>query len=667
MSNAAGDPQVSDSEEDGRRRFELLLLDYEMARDDDRSALGAQATMFGIGVALLAILIPLLTQTCTLNPDKNCTNVPVWIVAAAPMAPFGTIAFLVTIGVIQTIRGYYLRAIEMELQRLVRGDLKNLPVRPASLVHIVTEVISLRRGRVSFRLLIFLVLAAAAAIFGGMTVYIIAQLPPAVALVSGIIYGAAGALMVVEILRASIGGRGLFFDAVRGYLIKRGYFPEMLPQTTARERSLVTYLLLPRPRDTVKWLIVCSAYAYGLVAFHHRPNYGETLRVGLFFLIFEYLIYEARYQWNDIRGLASDIIHPAAKHRLPVGPGGSDVRRNVLISELVILARIVAAIGLAIALGRDIFTQTSTILIVVLVLAIVYEWLRSRTVTPGAEFRVTWVGVATWTLVGCGYALRGEIGLINAGMVAFGWTSALAGIGFAAFGVVFVTMTWLFDASSYSYRNPAAARFNFVPALRRQPQLAALLSFVGGVPGSPVVDGGQLLGAEARVLRSRAKILSPWHIGLLCAGAFAGAFGIDVSVRWSWTTASPVAGQPWAGLAVCCGWVVGFVAVLPPIFARRSMHRWLIVIGTVVVVGGGLWPILHFGVVVALVPWLLFLAVYSWFRDQSWVSLQLGFSPVIKGLRRLVHLVDVVFVGDATASLMAHSRQTSLKIKAGGR
>jgi hypothetical protein len=242
-------------------------------------------------------------------------------------------------------------------------------------------------------------------------------------------------------------------------------------------------------------------------------------------------------------------------------------------------------------------------------------------------------------------------------MPVYSGTVMLAMLAFAAFGIVFVTMTWVLDGSSYCYENPAAGRFDFMPALLRQPQLASLLPFLGGTPGSAVPNGGPLLGADVRALRAKSRIMTPWNLGLLWSGAFVGAFGLSV-------VHVPVR-QPWANMSVASGGIVGLLAVLPLILAHRSLYRWLIVVAAAVFAGVTLWPLVHMGAVLVILPWVFFAAVYSWFRGQSWTTLQAGPRPVINRARRLVQLGGMAFVGERTAALMAQSGHQQGNIKAG--
>src|SRR4051794_4800997 len=73
------------------------------------------------------------------------------------------------------------------------------------------------------------------------------------------------------------------------------------PVVKPGERSLTSYLLLPRPGDLGKAVIVPVTFALGSAAVGgttaSRLSHGV-----LVWLVLEFLVYQARYQWNDIRG-----------------------------------------------------------------------------------------------------------------------------------------------------------------------------------------------------------------------------------------------------------------------------------------------------------------------------------------------------------------------------
>ena len=144
------------------------------------------------------------------------------------------------------------------------------------------------------------------------------------------------------------------------------------------ERALAGYLLLPRPGDLIKAWIFPAAFILGVLAVGGAGG-REILRTALIWVALELLIYQARYQWNDIRGFEADQRHPdrVARGRLP-GPI-SRGRQHVRASALVAVGRLGLAALLVLAaptlgLGWPLLWLT----LAVFAIAALYEFFRSR-------------------------------------------------------------------------------------------------------------------------------------------------------------------------------------------------------------------------------------------------------------------------------------------------
>lgn len=104
--------------------------------------------------------------------------------------------------------------------------------------------------------------------------------------------------------------------------------PATTPGRPASHRALAGYLLSPRPDVWAKALIAPACY---LLATASTGDCQHWRQLTAAWLILELLIYPARYQWNDIRGIDADQQHAeaTARARLPAGdgPAGRRVRR----------------------------------------------------------------------------------------------------------------------------------------------------------------------------------------------------------------------------------------------------------------------------------------------------------------------------------------------------
>ena len=178
----------------------MLLADYGSLRDDERTTIAAQGVAVSIAIALLGGLVAFAGQSCALTDNhQGCTDIPRVFLAIAPAVPFAALGFIMLQGIISVVRSYYIRLLEMEIQARIPvrfGRLEKLG--PVSYVGLTTEVLSLRRGRWSYRVLTGVILFVAGLTFGGITVYIAVHMNMTTRLLMISLYGAAAALVVYE-------------------------------------------------------------------------------------------------------------------------------------------------------------------------------------------------------------------------------------------------------------------------------------------------------------------------------------------------------------------------------------------------------------------------------------------------------------------------------------
>ena len=370
--------------------------------------------------------------------------------------------------------------------------------------------------------------------------------------------------------------------------------------------GLTAYLLVPR-RDA--WGKVLMAPACFVAAACSTGHFGGWARFTVLWLVLELLIYQARYQWNDIAGVDSDLRHPeaGARSRLPVGSTKQARRRSIRLSWLTAAARIVAALLVGWLTGLT--GQVLVLAGAVFAIAGSYEWLRASRNRHWTSVRV----VAVWLAVGLGYLVRGGLGLSTGGL-AWGSAAMVATLlCLGAFGIMFVLLTWALEATSYCTADDDG-RWHARPDLAVKPHLAALLRHVG----EPLDAGGLPAGAGSycggdRVLRGGSRLSTPWNLALLAAAASGGVSGAAL--------ARPDA----AGGAAVVAWIVAAAAGLAGgvVLARRrsARGRWAVAAGwSLVVTGAGL--VAHPGLpALAGLPWLTVAGLYCTFCGWSYRDL----------------------------------------------
>jgi hypothetical protein len=626
-------------------RLQILLLDYNMARSDERQTVATQATIFGVAVALIAAVTALTTQTCQLqNGKKGCAKIPDAVLAGVPLGPLALISFLMLIGTVATIRSYYLRALEVELREYVNRPFKSFRGIPlASYVDLTLEIASLRRGHVGYRIVTFIILIALVVGFGGLTVYIALHVNTTATIAMAIVYGSATLVLLGEATRATIGGRGTFVRLAQSYAHRApsSGLPD-LTERNADERSLLSYLVLPRPEDLVK--IVFLPASFGLAAWSLGGVSGhDVARAALVWLALEYFIYEARYQWNDTRGIETDSRHGdrRSRGRLPVGRTARDVKRNIATSLVVAALRVGIALVGAWLLGFDTFEPVLLLTILVFGTALVYESLKRAAVAVPPTHGGAIAARAVWLLVGLGYAYRGIAGLLLAGVTIESTIALLAVPVFVGFGTAFVTLTWVLDAVSQcraemrSEDEPMPVSPLLYDAdLNHQRHLSLLLKYID----ADTAHSDAPIGLSCRTVRavaSRGKTRAPWNIALVASALAAGPLGMKL------------AGEDDL-LRLLLSGAICAVAVGVFVTASRSSYRWA------AVVLGALVLLVHASVsdaapaLAAPIPWLLVSAVVAAFRDMSYASLKLDPDALASSMRRMGECLGAVIVGKAT-------------------
>ena len=309
-----------ETNEDKDRYLGVLISEYEMAREDERNILNFLGATFAIAATLAGVIVALLQQTCTFDSREGCYNLNEYLLAGVPLVPLICLGMIQAAGLMSIVRTYYLRALEIELQKFTPGPFAAIPpIKSPSYMLLMNEITSLRRGRPGFRFLVGLILIGAAALFGGLTVYIASNVSVGPRILMAGVYIPFTALIIFELTNFSLNGRSLFSDIAESYIRHSSEPFPAVSENPAQplSRSLGWYLLLPRPDDAIKTLIAPAVLI--LLVLGGAVSVSLTSFLVLW-TVFELIVYPARYQWNDIRGYASDISHPrnSIKARLPI-------------------------------------------------------------------------------------------------------------------------------------------------------------------------------------------------------------------------------------------------------------------------------------------------------------------------------------------------------------
>ncbi|MEH1100511.1 hypothetical protein [Micromonospora sp. CPCC 205561] len=359
----------------------------------------------------------------------------------------------------------------------------------------------------------------------------------------------------------------------------RGTAPIMPPAAppasppTPREhgdgRTLAGYLLMPRPKDLVKALILPVTFVLGVLA-AGGVGTAQLVRALVVLAALELLIYPARYQWNDVRGFVADQHHPAkrSRGRLP-GPLERG-RAHVGASCAVAVLRLLATAALVLLLpGLQLGGPLLALALGVFGVAVAYEAIRSA-----ATGRATRVPppvrpmlVLLWVVVGAGYVVRGVTGLALATDLGRPPLLAVAAVvTLWAFGVAFVTSRWALEALDFARAEQGRLEWTARVEQAREHLLALARWLPARVPADDLPADADGDVSDWAALRRRTPVSAPWNVAAIVAGAAAAVTG------------RLLAGAATAGELVVPG-AVGGLAALAVVLVPRGR--------TVTVLAGG--------------------------------------------------------------------------------
>lgn len=289
-------------------------------------------------------------------------------------------------------------------------------------------------------------------------------------------------------------------------------------------RTLAAYLALPRPGDLTKAIILPLGFLLA-AATTHWPSAPELARGGVVWFAVEYLAYQARYQWNDIRGFAADQAHPDRdkRGRLPGPPEKGPA--HIAASRAVLGARLVAAVGLVFALpGLRLAPVLLPSVIGVFAAAVAYEMLRRRAAVCPSPERPDAAVVALWLVSGAGYCVRGMTGVVLGAATGISVPVAVvAGLACWLTGIVFVTTRWAVESLPFARRRGVRLNWHAEPGHGR----GHLLPLTRWIPQEETPPPPDL--ETWRPLWSRCAWHAPWNVAYAAALPLAWLAGANLA------------------------------------------------------------------------------------------------------------------------------------------
>lgn len=367
---------------------------------------------------------------------------------------------------------------------------------------------------------------------------------------------------------------------------------QVLGPTRTGQRTLAGYLLMPRPKDLIKGLLVVATYLLGALGTGQLDS--QSLARGLVVLAaVELLVYPARYQWNDVRGFVADQSHPSAAERGRLPGPLHKARAHVGASCAVAAARL-AITGLLVVLLPSLHLSGLLTAAVagVFGVAVVYEFLRSTsTGRSGAVPPPVRPGIVLlWCVVGAGYAVRGMVGLACAiDMGTRPMLAAGAAISLWCYGIAFVTARWAIEATAFA----TAENGRLTWTARADQAREHLLALARWLPQPIDLPHNDI--RDWSPLAQRTAATAPWNLAMVGAGATAALSGRLLC----------------GSCPVTEGLLIAIFGGLFTAAALWSAGRREITVATTALLVSGALTVLHGPrTALAVLPWLLLMGAY---------------------------------------------------------
>jgi hypothetical protein len=551
-------------------QLQVLMLDYEQAREEERHYTAQQTTL--IAITLTAVT---LAAAIGFNSGSGEIKVPAdWhdpVFFVTPLLAVVPLLFLIQIGTTAIWRSYYIRALEREIRALLhRTEVTAYPKLPALSYGEMYIVESAGRGRGSpgvIKVLVSIAYPVIVLVVGGLAVAMATQVDNvSLRLLMFLVYGAGAIALIGHVARVHLRGRAVFNQQV-AVLVDR-LERDLLPGERDDERSRhpLSYFILPRPDElaTKSIFLVLGVFLaltqLPTISWAVLDDWGNIL---VLWVAVEFLIYQARYQWNDIVGMAEDqkSTTAASRGRLPVFPGSRPLSWVVILVRFYLVV-VLAALPLANGSWGIHLTPAVWIgLVAIVVTAILYElvrwWGRARR-------RASWFHlVVLCTVVGLGYAVRVAIGFVATGgavgpPLAFGAAVAWA------LGVYFVTLNWVIEAS-WNFEWDASSRSRAVGVVQKaddtKPHLYELLRRTKATLPPSTAEADPALRALRPSARITMRLIEAPRMPFLPFGAIVGAWFVVVGAGTGVLLNLPVGDR--GGVLLAGGVCAALIAAFP--------------------------------------------------------------------------------------------------------
>lgn len=378
------------------KKIDEIMNELDECREDERSNWGQFIQIIGTAGAVLGILLGITEFKGDSNGNFTVNvNAVFYMCCFVFLAAFG---ILLSLGIENALRYHYIRELEDKLSVLIHrdGEKESLihwnsfsaPIQTKNLKHLNNWY-----ARISYSFYALAVFSVGA-ISIGMITYIYGQIE-SYKQFDHILFGFFIVIIVVSIIafliicvKAKEMYRFSYKTACQRQKERLAEAADSTKEENVKDKmnskdllQLIKYFAYPKIQDLQKPVLIVVGYFVGLWCFKDAAcvNRGEIslvsfLNLAIVWLVIDALIYQARYQLNDIRGMKEDI--GAGKlNRLPVHILGA--KHAVNVSLLIMFLKLVLA-AVILLLVMNPFRQVLLICTgLVAAATILYEFARS--------------------------------------------------------------------------------------------------------------------------------------------------------------------------------------------------------------------------------------------------------------------------------------------------
>ena len=450
-----------------------LIEELEQCREDERASRNQMFAILGAVATFIAAVIG-IAQIKDIQEGWVQNNL--FINGLSTLVLCVTMPYLTNLGLLSCFRHFYIKDIEEELDNIVRShkdreffhwESISTPLITFNYKHILPGYSAIYNINMGISLASILLLASLYILF-------IQTLSPNLvfstigSFVFSVVFWMVALISAFTIFIASRCSKEIY-DAAKEQAKSRRINPKNISQINKGVFKLILYLLYPRPTDIQKSIFFVVGVLFSVIVNYSvgKPNSPEETIAHLFFcwLVFDFLIYQARYQLNDLEGINQDLSHPGKelRKRLPIDEKVLNKTRTAKLSIIVAIFKLICSLVMLIAYIRN-STWRRVVAIgcmfFIIAISFAYEAAKRRENNRQVLF-----------LVSIGYPIRVFVGMlceINRLNILFSkdtsifLTMILLLLGTAACGEFFVTLMWAHEGIYIKKKNSTCENKKFV-------------------------------------------------------------------------------------------------------------------------------------------------------------------------------------------------------------